>query len=199
MSTALKMNSTNLSPFNNPLNTGATNEAINILRTEGGDSFYNYVSFLGLTKDPDLMVLSSMHHYYYDPEELNRFNTVINLKEFNQIKDIKSFLNSFLQYLPENSNFIGCFTDNEKVNGYELKYRSSSDHKRGLDDIDNGIVSAFPFLNMLYSLMDSKIYNYMSRMTILHLLREYGFKMVDMTEDRGLTLFHSQKTEVSFY
>ncbi len=154
--------------------------------------------WLGLAKEPDLIVLSSKHHYYYDPEELNGFKTVINLKEFNQIKNIKSFLNSFLQYLPQESNFIGCFTDNEKVNGYELKYRSSSDHKRGLDDIDNGIVSAFPFLNMLYSLMDSKIYNYMSRMTILQLLREYGFKIVDMTVVSGLTLFHSQKTEASY-
>jgi hypothetical protein len=192
------MKSTNLSPLNMTLKTSATNKAIDTLMTEGGDSFYNYISWLGLAKEPDLIVLSSKHHYYYDPEELNGFKTVINLKEFNQIKDIKSFLNSFLQYLPHESNFIGCYTDNEKINGYELKYRSSNDHKRGLEDIDNGIVSAFPFLNMLYSLMDSKIYNYMSRMTILQLLREYGFKIIDMRIVRGLTLFHSQKTEASY-
>lgn len=198
MSTTPNMKSTNLSPYKIPLNTGATNEATDILMSEGGEGFYNYVSWLGLTREPDLIVLSSRHHYYYDPEELNGFKTVINVKEFNQIKDIRSFLNSFLQYLPEKSNFIGCFTDNEKVNGYELKYRSSRDRKRGLVDIDNGIVSAFPFLNMLYSLMDSKIYNYMSRMTILQLLREYGFKIVDIRAVSGLTLFHSQKTEASF-
>jgi hypothetical protein len=192
------MNSTNIKLLKIPLNNGVTNEAIDILMAEGGESFYNYVDCLGLAEEPDLIVLSSRHHYYYDPEEMNGFKTVINLKEFNQIKNIKSFLDSFLHYLPQESNFIGCFTDNEKVNGYELKYRSASDHRRVLDDINNGIVSAFPFLNMLYSLMDSKIYNYLSKMTISQLLVEHGFKVVDMTEVRGLTLFHSQKKEVSF-
>ena len=118
------MKSTNINPLKIPLNKGVTNEAIDILMAEGGESFYNYVDCLGLADEPDLIVLSSKHHYYYDPEEMNGFKTVINLKEFNQIKNIKSFLNSFLYYLPQKSNFIGCFTDNEKVNGYELKYRS---------------------------------------------------------------------------
>ena len=88
-------------------------------------------------------------------------NTLINLKELNRFKDIKNFLQSCLYYLPPNSNFVGCFTDNEKVNGYELKYRSSSDNNKQLDDIEHGIVSKFPFINMLYSRMDSKIYKYM--------------------------------------
>jgi hypothetical protein len=192
------MKSSNLSPLKIPFNRGVNNEAIDILMAEGGESFYNYVDWLGLTKEPDLIVISSKHHYYYDPEEMKGLNTVINIKEFNQIKNIRSFLNSFLHSLPQKSNFIGCFSDNEKVNGYELKYRSASDRRRCLDDIDNGIVSAFPFLNMLYSLMDSKIYNYMSKMTISQLLGEHGFKVVDMTEVRGLTLFHSQKKEASF-
>ena len=192
------MKSTNLVPLKLQLNTGVTNKDIDTLMAEGGESFYNYVECLGLADEPDLVVLSSKHHYYYDPEEMNGFKTVINLKEFNQIKNIKSFLNSFLNYLPPKSNFIGCFTDNEKINGYELKYRTASDHRRGLDDIDNGIVSSFPFLNMLYSLMDSKIYNYMSRMTILQMLSDYGFKIVDMTEVRGLTLFHSKKRETAY-
>jgi hypothetical protein len=192
------MKSTNSNPFKIPLNTGVTNEAMDILMTEGGESFNNYVNYLGLADEPDMIVLSSMHHYYYDPEEMKGIKTVINLKELNQIKNVRSFLNSFLHSLPQKSNFIGCFTDNEKVNGYELRYRSSNDHKRSIDDIDNGIVSAFPFLNMLYSLMDSKIYNYLSRMTILQLLREYDFKIFDMTVVSGLTLFHSQKTEASF-
>lgn len=191
------MKSTNLVPLKLLLNSDITNKNIDTLMAEGGESFYNYVECLGLADEPDLVVLSSKHHYYYDPEEMNGFKTVINLKEFNQIQNIKSFLNSFLNYLPPKSNFIGCFTDNEKVNGYELKYRTSSDHRRGLDDIDNGIVSSFPFLNMLYSLMDSKIYNYMSRMTILQMLSDFGFKIVDMTEVRGLTLFHSKKRETA--
>ena len=168
-------------------------EAIDILIAEGGESFYNYVELLGLSDEPNLIVLSSEHHYYYDPEEMKNFKTLINLKELNQIKNVKTFLNSFLNYLPQKSNFIGCFTDNEKVNGYELKYRSSGDRKKGRDAIENGIVSTFPFVNMLYSLMDFKVYNYISKSLIYHLLGKYGFKIIDMTEVSGLTLFHSQK------
>ena len=39
MSTTLNMRSTNLSPFKMPLNTGTTNEAIDILMAEGGERF----------------------------------------------------------------------------------------------------------------------------------------------------------------
>jgi hypothetical protein len=181
-----------------PSDISFNNEAIDILISEGGESFYNYVKWLGLANEPDLIVLSSEHHYYYDSEEMNRSKTIINLKELNQIKNIKSFLQACLNYLPKESNFIGCFTDNEKVNGYELKYRSSNDNKRGLDAIENGIVSIFPFVNMLYSLLDLKVYKYMSKMNISQMLGEYGFKIIDMTEVSGLTLFHSKKTRLSY-
>ena len=55
---------TNLSLLSNPIGLRRTNEAIDILLAEGGESFYNYVDWLGLVKDPDLVVLSSVHHYY---------------------------------------------------------------------------------------------------------------------------------------
>lgn len=171
------------------------NEAIDLLITEGGKDFYSYVEMLGLADQPDLIVLSSVHHYYYDSEEMSSVNTIINLKELNQIKNIKTFLDSFLNYLPRESNFVGCFTDNEKNNGYELRYRSADGNKRGQDSIGHGIVSAFPFVNMLYSLMDSRIYKYLSRTNISQLLGGYGFKVIDMAEVNGLTYFHSQKSE----
>ena len=124
MSATLTLKSTSTSPFKSPLSKDVTKEAMDILITEGGNSFYNYVNYLGLADEPHTIDLSSKYHYYYDPEEMRGFTTVINLKEFNQIKNLKSFLSSFLYSLPEKSNFIGCFTDNEKVNGYELKYSS---------------------------------------------------------------------------
>jgi hypothetical protein len=189
------MNLSNLNKNMRPPDLSINKEAIDILIAEGGKSFYDYVERLGLADESNLVVISSEHHYYYDPEEMKNFNTLINLKEFNQIKNVRTFLNSFLNYLPRNSNFIGCFTDNEKVNGYELKYRSSGDRKKGLDAIENGIVSTFPFVNMLYSLMDFKVYNYISKTLIYNLLGKYGFKIIDMTEVSGLTLFHSQKNK----
>ena len=172
-----------------------TNEkAIEILITEGGRSFYNYVEWLGLAKETDLIVLSSKHHYYYDPVEMNNITTIINLKELNQIKQINTFLNSCLTFLPEKSNFVGCFIDNEKVNGYEIRNLSNSyPDKKNVEDLENGIISRFPFINMLYSIMDSKTNRYMSRKSISLLLEEYDFKVMDMTEYNGLTFFHSQK------
>jgi hypothetical protein len=171
-----------------------TNKAIDMLMEEGGESFYNYVVWLGLIKEPDLVVLSSKHHYYYDPEEMHDTKTIINIKELNQIKQIKPFLHSCLNFLPEKSNFIGCFIDNEKINGYEIRNLSNSYSDNGTgDDIQNGIASRFSFINLLYSIIDSKTTRYMSKKSITLLLKEFDFKIMDMTECRGFTFFHAQK------
>jgi hypothetical protein len=181
------------------LNLNTSREAIDILLEEGGTSFCNYVDWLGLSDEPDLIVLSSKHHYYYDPEEINNTKTIINIKELNQIRQIKPFLNSCLNFLPEKSNFIGCFIDNEKNNGYELRNLSDSySGKRNEDDLENGIVSRFPFINMLYSIIDSNTIRYLSRKEISSLLKEFNFEVMDMTEYNGLTFFHSQKTGINY-
>jgi hypothetical protein len=193
-----QMNLNYFNSFAGQSDPGINNEAIDLLIAEGGKNFYSYVDWLGLANQPDLIVLSSEHHYYYDSEEMNSVSTIINIKELNQVKNITAFLNSFLNYLPEKSNFVGCFTDNEKINGYELKYRSAGENKRGKDFIDHGIVSSFPFINMLYSILDSRVYNYMSRTKITQLIEGYGFKIINMTEVSGLTYFHSQKSELAY-
>jgi hypothetical protein len=185
---------TKLNLLNKPIDLKSTSDAIGILIAEGGENFYNYVDWLGLVKDPNLVVLSSLHHYYYDAEEMNNVKTVVNLKELNQIKQIKSFLHSSVNILPENSNLIGCFIDNKKNNGYVLRNNSSIYYnKRSFDNIENDIVSQIPFLNMLYGLMDSKINNYLDKKSVSILLESLGCKVMDMTELNGLTYFHSQK------
>ena len=98
------------------------NEAVDNLITEGGEDFYNYVNRIGLAKDPNLIVLSSRHSYFYDTEELNNAKTVINLKELNQIKQIKNLLH----FLPTSCNFIGCFVNNKKSERYILRNSSNS-------------------------------------------------------------------------
>jgi hypothetical protein len=183
----------NFSFLNRSVNVDLTSEAIDILLAEGGEKFYNYVDWLGLAHDPDLIVLSSQHHYYYDPEELNNCNTVINLKELNQIKNIREFLRSCLYFLPQKSHFIGCFIDTEKVNGYELREKQLYNNKKNIDDIENGIVSKFPFINMLYSILDSRTFRYMSKLDVSLLLEDNSFKIINMSEHNGLTFFHSQK------
>ena len=171
--------------------------SINILISEGGAAFYDYVKKLGLTNEADLVVLSSQHHYYYDPEEIKRLTTLISLQELNQVKNVKQFINSCLQFLPDKSHFIGCFTDNEKTNGYEIRNRSAFYDDISKNSIENGIASASPFINMIYSLMDSKICRYLSKAVVSGLLYEHGFRVKNMTDIDGLTLFHSQKTIAS--
>ncbi|MGA2407184.1 MAG: hypothetical protein ABSF81_10605 [Bacteroidales bacterium] len=171
-----------------------TNEAIDTLIAEVGEGFYNYVDWIGLARDPNLIVLSSLHNYFYDAEEINNIKTVINLKELNKIKRIKSLLKSYLHFLPQKSNFVGYFVDNKKIDRYILRNSSSYfDNKKKIDDIENSIISRIPLINMLYSKMDLKTNTYMSKSSVTLLLKDYGFKVMDMTEHNDLIFFHSQK------
>lgn len=175
-----------------------SNPVYEILNAEGCEDFANYIEWLGLHKDPNLIILSSWQHYYYDAEEMKNVKTVVNLKELNQIKQINSFIHSIFHILPQKSYFIGCFVDNKKINGYALKNNSSSYHtRRNFDALENGIVSRIPFLNMLYSMMDSKTNKYMSGRNVSLLLENHGFKVLDMTELNGLTYFCAQRHHIT--
>jgi len=188
---------TNLSGTANALN--KNNPVFKILSAEDSENFITYIEWRGLAKDTNLVVLSSLHHYYYDAEELNNVKTVINMKELNQIKQVKDFLHSIYNILPQKSNFIGCFVDNTKISQYVLRNSSSSQHKeKSTDDIENGIVSAVPFINRLFSIMDSKTNVYLSESSVTFLLEDFGFRVMDMTLINGFTYFHSQKVRIDY-
>jgi len=172
---------------------GGSNPVLRTLTNEEGESFANYIEQLDLAKDPNLVVLSSLHHYYYDAEEMINVKTVINLKELNQIKQLKDFLHSIFHILPPDCNLIGCFVNNKKQSGFILNTSpSDSYYKRNSDAIEKGIASSSPFLNMIYNMIDSKTNKYMSERSVSMLLVEHGFKVLDMTEYDGLTYFCAQ-------
>jgi hypothetical protein len=190
---------TNLTVPGSSIDLAAINEAIDNMIAEVGESFYNYVDRIGLTKDPNLIVLSSLHHYFYDSDEMNNVKTVINLKELNKIKGIKSFLQIYFRFLPQKCNFVGYFIDNNKIDRYALRNNSACfDNKRRFDEIENSIISRIPFINMLYSKMDLKTNTYLSKCSVTSLLKIYGFKVIDMTEHNDLTYFHSQKIGIAY-
>ncbi len=169
-----------------------SNEAVDRLYTEGGEGFYNYVNSLGLSKDSDLIVLSSLHHYYYDSEEMNSAKTVVNLKELNQVKQLKDLLHSHLHFLSQKCNFVGRFVNNKKIERYAVRNDlTSSEDLNNSDEVELGILSRFPFINMIYSLMDSKTNTYLSEKSVALMLGIHGFKIMDMTEYKGVTFFHS--------
>jgi hypothetical protein len=186
--------SPNLNQLSKSIDQVGAKNPIDMLLTEGGEGFYQYVDWLGLAKDDNLVVLSSLHHYYYDADEMNNVKTLVNLKELNQIKQVENLLNTCLHILPTKSNFIGCFVNGRKTNRYALKQSSSPvDKEKDIEATENSIVSKFPLMNMLYSFMDSKINTFMSRTSVSSLLEDHGFTVINMTEVNGLTFFLSQK------
>ena len=172
---------------------GGSNPVLRTLKNEEGENFANYIDQIGLAKDPNLLVLSSLHHYYYDAEEMTNVKTVVNLKELNQIKELNELLHSLYHILPPNCNLIGCFVNNKKQSGFVFNTNPSDTYyKRNSDAIENGIASSSPFLNMIFNMIDSKTNKYMSERSVSMLLTEHGFKVLDMTDLDGITYFCAQ-------
>lgn len=185
----------NLSILSSPVLRSNNSEAVTNLIAEGGDSFYNYVEWIGLLKDPDLIVLSSFHHYFFENEDMKNTKTIINLKQLNLIKEIDLFFHSIFKIAPPKSNFIGCFLDSKIQYEYAINNMLSQYHAtNNIDPFENGIKSRNAFLNTVYNLLDSKTDRYLTESNVISLLKRQGFKVMDMTKLNGLTYFHSQKS-----
>jgi len=164
--------------------------ALDLLAIKGGKSFYNYIDWLGLSKDPDLIVLSSMHHYYYDADDLKDIKTVVNLMPLNQIKQVKGFFHSIYHLIPHKCYFVGCFADHKKHNRYIFNRNPLDENS---ESVKHGILSKIPLLNIAYRMMDARTDKYLSGKNITLFLEDLGFKVLDMSELDGLTYFCAQK------
>ena len=106
----------------------------------------------------------------------------------NQVKDTRNFFRSIYTILTPKSNLIGHFVDSKTHNGFSLKSNPADP-----DAVENGILSKIPLLNTIYNMIDSRTYRNMSRNSVSILLRDHGFKVLDMTELNGITYFHAKK------
>lgn len=156
------------------------NPVFDSLLAEGGENFYHYINWLGLGKDPNLMILSSIHHYYYDFNDLKGVKTLINLKKLNEISHIDTFLSNVFRVLPSKSSFVGCFKDNKIRGGISVPFYQS-----------------FKFLNGLINMIDSKTDRFMTRKDVIKLLESHDFRIVDMTEISSITYFCSESHKES--
>jgi hypothetical protein len=156
------------------------NPVFESLLAEGGENFYHYINWLGLARDPNLMILSSIHHYYYDFNDLKGIKTLINLKRFNQISHIDTFLNNVFRVLPSKANFVGCFKDNKIHSGIAVPFYQS-----------------FKFLNGLVNMFDSKTERFMTRRDVIKLLESHDFGILDMTEINSITYFCAESRKKS--
>ena len=147
---------------------------IETILSEGGEDFSTYLRLTGLAGDSNLMVLSSMHHYYYDYSDLKGIRTLINLKELNQVSHLESFLHTLYRILPCQANFIGCFTD-KNDNGSKKSFLKPA-------RLFNGLVSFF----------DSAVTRNLSKTSVATLLENHGFIIIDLTDINGKTFFQAQ-------
>ena len=146
------------------------NPVIDNLIEEGGENFFHYLKWHGLSQERNMLVLSSKHHYYYDHNELESVTTLINLKKLNLIKHLDSFLHSVCNVLSPKTNFIGCFSDWKTQKGVGLTSRMYKG-----------------FINFIDARIDMEI----DKNDVSRLLEANGFQVIDMTEINGLTYFRA--------
>jgi len=141
------------------------------LGAEEKETFFNYLDWLGLSNDPNMLILSSKLHYYYDYEDFKGVTTLLNLKKLNLIKHLDVFLKNVYNILPPKTNFIGYFSDGKTRSGI-------------------GIVSRM--YKKIINFLDSRIETDLSREYIVRLFKSQGFEIIDMRDINGLTYFRTR-------
>ncbi len=141
--------------------------------TEEGKNFFRYLKTFNLAKDPDLLILPAINHYYFDEKELKNVRTLVNLKNLNQIKELNSFLYTLIHILPENANFLGYFSYN--------KFSFTGD----------GLFTGLS--TRINKFLDLKTDHNLDKKEFSDRLQKFGFRIIDMTEMNGLVYFYAQK------
>lgn len=160
----------------------------------GYRTYWEYMEFLGLAGDPNMIILSPSQHYFYDPEDLKEVSTILNLKQLNYIRDLKEFLKTLNHMLSDDMFFIGSFIDRKHQFSFFSNNRYSDHNPKGIDPVENGISSKIPLLNLIYDFLDSRTNNMnMTKKSVATILEDSGFALVDMTEINGLTCFCAKK------
>lgn len=165
------------SNYNRNKGTNNYSPAIRSMISEGGESFLHYIKRFGIVTEPNIMVLSSRHHYYYDSTELQKIRALVNLKKLNMISHLDQFLQTLSRILPSNANYIGFFSESTGNKG-------NISFSRYAEKI----------IGKIRTLLDSKTERSMDRDDVSKLFEAYGFKIVDMTEINGQTFFNTLKT-----
>jgi hypothetical protein len=142
---------------------------------EGGENFFLYLKKLGLSRENNMLALSSVHHYFYDDDELKNVRTIVNLKKLNHINNLEDFLQTLFQMLHHDANFVGCFSNDKTQN-------------------QNGLPSYKPsrLLNRFINFIDSKTDRILDINRVSEALKKSGHTIIDMTEIDGVTYFYSK-------
>jgi hypothetical protein len=181
-------------PQNKSLRKSHLNRLFDELSDAAREDLIDYLDRMGLINEADLLVIPSTRHYFYDAEDMKGIKTVVNLRQLNHVREIRDFLRNIVDLLPVKSNFVGCFVDNKVRNDFSDKYSNQPGQISGkADAYENGIESRIPFINRMYSFIDSRPNRYLTKRAVSHLLEECGLQVIGMTELNGLTYFWTQK------
>lgn len=158
------------------------------------EDFINYLAQQDLVGETGMLVIPSNRHFFYDAEDMRKVKTVVSLKQLNHIREMKDFLKTIADLLPQSSNFIGCFIDNKAQSGFSDEYSNFTGSEfNQAETYENGIESRIPFINRMYSFIDSRTNRYLTRRRVKNLLEECGLQVVEMTNLHGMTYFYTQK------
>ena len=152
------------------------NTVAEYIRSETGNDFLQYLQWLQMEDETNLMTLSSTHHYYYEMNDLKNIKILINLKPLNSIKQLDSFLQTLVRLLPHESSFIGYFKNTDQ-NKSVFSIPQFSNFFQG-------------FINYI----DLKTDNSLTKREVSRLLEKHKLNVVDITDINGMTYFCSQAT-----
>jgi len=177
------------------LENAKVNKSFKDISDRDREDFISFLEQQGLVNETGMLVIPSTRHFFYDAEDLKGVKTVINLKQLNHIREIREFLQTISDLIPQKSTFVGCFVDNRTQNGFSDKYSNHPGLNSEKDEAyANGIESRIPFINRMYSFIDSRTNRYLTRRSVISLLDACGMKVVGMTELNGTTYFCTQKS-----
>jgi hypothetical protein len=172
---------------------------------EGGEDIYYYIDRLGLSDESEMIVLSSRHHFFYDPDDLITVKAVVNLKPLNCVRKLREFLAGMTGSVPSGCYFIGNFYEGSCKNN--LSPMNDNNHAGDAAEpgkTEGGTFFSFQVLNIIFKkwlFIIRKMIKFgkngiLTKKALTLLLEGMSFKMVDMTEMNGLTYFCAQKVSL---
>lgn len=72
-------------------------------------NFPYYLNTMNIDSNSDILILSPVHHYYYDFKELKNIKTIVHPKELNRVSNLHLFIHGLSTILGENAKTYWVF------------------------------------------------------------------------------------------
>jgi hypothetical protein len=180
---------------NKPVNAIPKGEVFAEIVEEVGQEVFNYLERFNLTKESNIIYLSSVHHYLYGLEELKVVDVVLNFRLLNKVPHLWYFMLTMNHILPVNGYFSGCFLDYQREKKAILESKPSMIGYIMLYGYKffNRIIPQIPVLNKIQLFFNHGRLQCLTVEEVRALLHKGGFRIIDMTGIDDVTFFIAQK------